>query len=169
MISSAVCSDMYLQAVVFRTNFFSTRCLCSLLRKSFAQTLLVLKKKPPYQQMSLHSIRANFFSAVALRKKNPWQMSLRNKKPHQSHITPPPKMAITQPQPYNFLLHDGFWPLLSQKSCQKNSHQTKILARTRCSILVRTICSIGLGIVSISGSDDLIKVFKACFSSLLLQ
>jgi hypothetical protein len=32
--------------------------------------------------------------------------------------------------PQNVLPHDKFWPQLRQKSCYKNSDQTKILART---------------------------------------
>jgi hypothetical protein len=54
------------------------------------------------------------------------------------HMTSPPKntphqttskMAETL-QYYGSLPHDGFWPLLGQKSCYEKCDQTKICART---------------------------------------
>ena len=44
-----------------------------------------------------------------------------------NHIEQPPKMAETLP-------HDGFWPILGQKSCHEKNDQTKIGGRTPCPI-----------------------------------
>jgi hypothetical protein len=62
-----------------------------------------------------------------------FSLRISEKKPH--HTTS--KMA--QMQPYNFLHHDRFWPLLGQNYLLKFFHQTKILARTLRTILMSAV------------------------------
>ena len=45
---------------------------------------------------------------------------------HNNNLPKWPK----QPLPYESLPHDGFWPLLGQKSCCEKCDQTKMGART---------------------------------------
>jgi len=45
-----------------------------------------------------------------------------------NHTEQPPKMDETLP--YGSLPHDGFWPLLGQKSCYEKTDRTKMGART---------------------------------------